>query len=139
MVPDLMGLSSSVDLGSHGVDWGAGVHVLPERLSVVWIITTGVVLFRTVVVEWNTSSGQSEGEGSLEVLIVVELILESGVIVVVNEDTEGINVLEFAIFFSESVFDVVHALSRSKNILDREVHWVVEQSGQVLLIWTNVV
>ena len=139
MVPDLMGLSSSVDLGGHGVDWGAGVHVLPEGLSVVWIITTGVVLFRTVVVEWNTSSGQSEGEGSLEVLIVVELILESSVIVVVNEDTEGINVLEFAIFFSESVFDVVHALSRSKNILDGEVHWVVEQSGQMLLIWTNVV
>lgn len=134
-----MGLSGSVDLCCHGVDSGVGVHVLPERFSVVWIITTSVVLLGTVVVEWDSSCGQSESECSFEVLVIVELILESSVIVVVNENTQCIDVLEFTIFLSKSVFDVVHALSRSKDILDGEVHWVVEKAGEMVLIWTNVV
>jgi hypothetical protein len=69
----------------------------------------------------------------------VELILESSVIVIVDENTEGIDVFEFTILLSESVFDSIHALSRSKNILDGEIHWVVEKSGKMVLIWTNVV
>ncbi len=56
----------------------------------------------------------------------MELVLESSVVVVVDKDTEGVDILEFTIFLSKSVFDVLHALSRTKNILDGEVHWIVE-------------
>lgn len=107
----MVSFSSSVDLGSHLIDVGVGVHVLPEGLSVLWIVSTIVVLFGTVVVEWDTSSGQSEGKSRFESRIVVELVLESSVIVVVDKDTKGINILEFTVFLSKSVFDVVHALS----------------------------
>jgi len=138
MVPDLMCFSSSVDLGGHLIDIGVGIHVLPKRFSVLWIVTTGVVLFRSIIVEWNTSSGQSEGESRFESRIVVELILESSVIVVIDEDTKGINILEFTIFLRESIFDVVHSFSRSKDVLDGEVHWIVEKTSKVVLIRGNV-
>jgi len=133
-----MSFSSSVDLGGHLIDVRVGIHVLPEGFSVLWIISTGIVLFRAVVVEWNTSCSQSECETRFESAIVVELILESSVIVIVNEDTEGINILEFTIFFSKSVFDTVHAFSRSKYVLDGVVHWIIEKTVQILLIWSNV-
>jgi len=93
------------------IDIGVGIHVLPERFSVLWIISSRVVLFRSVIVEWDTSSGQSEGESRFESRIVVELILESSVIVVIDEDTKGINVLEFTVFLRKSVFDILHAFS----------------------------
>jgi len=68
----------------------------------------------------------------------VELILESCVIVIVDEDTEGVNILEFTIFLGKSVFDIIHALSRSKDVLDGVVHWIVEERSEIVLIWRNV-
>ena len=41
-------------------------------------------------------------------------------------------------FFVVSVLDVVHALSGSKDILDGKVHWVVEETFDGTLIWSNV-
>ena len=120
------------------IDIGVGVHVLPERFSVLWIISSRVVLFRSVIVEWDTSSGQSEGKSRFESRIVVELILESSVIVVVDEDTKGINILEFTVFLGKSVFDLIHTFSRSKDVLDGVVHWIVEKTSEIVLIWSNV-
>jgi hypothetical protein len=111
MVPDLMSFSSSVDLGGHLIDIGVGVHVLPERLSVLWIVSSRVVLFRTIVIEWDASSGQSEGKSRFETGVIVELVLESSVIVVIDEDTKGINIFEFTIFLGKSVFDAIHTFS----------------------------
>ena len=62
VVPDAVSFSGSVDLCGHLIDVRIGVHVLPERLSVVWIVSTSVVLFGTIVVEWNTSSCESKGK-----------------------------------------------------------------------------
>jgi hypothetical protein len=87
MIPNLMSFSSSVNFGGHLIDIIVGVHVLPEGFSVVWIITPGIVLFRTVVVEWNTSSGQSKGKSRFESNLVVILVQESSVVVVINENT----------------------------------------------------
>jgi len=62
---------------------------------------------------------------------------ETGVVVIVNEDTEGIQVSEMRGLFLKSVLDIVHRLS-TEDILNGEVHWIVEESGQVVLVWTDV-
>jgi len=111
VVPDLVSLSGSVNLLSHLINIRVGVHVLPERFSIVWIVTTSVVLFRTIVIEWDTSSSQSESKSRFETMVVVELILESSIVVVINEKTKSVNIFEFTVFFSKSIFKVVHTLA----------------------------
>jgi hypothetical protein len=50
------GVSGSVDSSGHLVDVRVGVHVLPEGLSILRVVTTGVSLLGTVVVEWDSST-----------------------------------------------------------------------------------
>ena len=57
---------------------------------------------------------------------------------VVNEETESIEILEWALLLSIPVFDVVHRLSGTKDILDGVVEWVVEESSQRALVWSYV-
>jgi len=54
LFPDLVCLSGSVDLTDLLVEVAGGVHVLPERLTVLGIVATTVVLLTTVVDERNT-------------------------------------------------------------------------------------
>lgn len=111
VAPGFSGLSSSIDSGSLFVADGAGVHILPKRLSILWVITTSVVLFGTIVVEWDTSGSLSEEESVSEHLLVTVAIQESGVVVVVDEDTESINVIEVGSFFFVSILDSIHGLT----------------------------
>jgi len=111
VVPDLMSLSGLVDGSGHLVDVGVGVHGLPERLSVLWVIATGISLLGSVVVEGDTSSGEGEGQSGFETLLVVELIKESGVVVVIDEETKSINVLEVWALIVVSLWDQRHGFS----------------------------
>jgi len=111
VVPDLVSLSGSVNLLGHLINIRVGIHILPKRFSVVWIVTTSVVLFRTIVVEWNTSSSQSEGKSRFETMVIVELVLESSIVVIINEKTKSINIFEFTVFFSKSIFEAIHTLA----------------------------
>lgn len=138
LVPDLHGLSGGVDLGHLLVDVAVGVHGLPEGLSVLWVVSTRVVLLTSVVEEWDTLGGEGEGKGRLEGGSVVVLVQESGVVVVVDEDSQGGKVLEGTLSVV-SVFDLVHALLSSENVLDGVVHWIVEETSEVVLVWTNIV
>ena len=51
LVPDLRGLALGVDLGDDLIEVRGGVHVLPERLTVVGVVATSIVLLSTVVGE----------------------------------------------------------------------------------------
>ena len=57
---------------------------------------------------------------------------------VVHERAEGIDIFESSIFLFVAVADSVHRLASSENILDSEVHWVVEQPSHVILIIRHV-
>jgi len=131
-------LSSLVNLSSHLVEGGLGVHILPKGLSVVWIVTSRVALLTTVVVEWDTSGGHSEDESISKHGVVIVLVQESSVVVVVNENTERVEVLEVRLFLLPSALDVLHRFLASENIFDSIVHWVVEEASDMFLIWTNV-
>ena len=111
---------------------------MPKGLSVLWVVTTGISLLGTVVEEWDSSGSQSESESVLEHSLIVVLVKEPGVIMVVNEETEGIDILEVTSFFVESVFNSVHRLLGAENIPDCVIHWVVEQSGNWSLVWTDI-
>jgi len=106
-----MSLSGSIDLFDVLITLGVGIHVLPESFSVEWIVSSSIELLTTIIEEWNTSGSQCKSEGRLESLVVMEEILESGIVVVIHEDTKCINIFELSIFFRKSVFDVVHTLS----------------------------
>jgi hypothetical protein len=70
--------------------------------------------------------------------MVVVLVQESGVVVVVDENSESGEILEGTLSVI-SVSNLVHALLSSEYILDSVVHWVVEEASEVLLVWSNIV
>ena len=87
MVPDLVLLSGSVDGLNEGVDIALCVEVVPEGLSVAWVISTCVLLLTTVVDEGDTSCGEGESKRTLEGRDIVVVVEEPSVVVVVNEHT----------------------------------------------------
>jgi len=62
------------------------IHILPERLSILRIVTTRVSLFTSIVVERNTPSSHRKPKCIGEHVFVIELVQESSVVVVVNKD-----------------------------------------------------
>lgn len=131
LVPDLAGLALGVDLGNDLVEVGLRVHVLPEGLAIVGVVSTGVVLLCTVVGEGDTSAGEREDLGLFETIVVATVAgEETSVVVVVNEHAKGIDVLEVARFSIVAVSNVVHRLVRAEDIADSVEHWVVEKSGK---------
>lgn len=63
---------------------------------------------------------------------------ETGVVVVVNEQTKGVNILEIAALCVVALFDTTHILTITENIVDGVVHWVVENTRDVVLVGTDV-
>ena len=139
MVPDLGCLALGVDLSDELVEIGGRVHVLPERLTVLGIVSASVVLLGTVVGEGDTTGGHGEDLSLLEArLVVVVAAEEAAIVVVVDEDTKGIDVTEVAVLLFVSVADAGHVLACAEDVADRVEHWVVEETGEVLLVGSNV-
>ena len=67
--------------------------------------------------------------------VVVE---EAGVVVVVNEQTKGVKILESAGFSVIAGLDATHVCPSAENIVDGVVHWVVENTRDVVLVGTDV-
>jgi hypothetical protein len=63
---------------------------------------------------------------------------ETRIVVVVDEETEGGDVGEVTLLSIVAVLDVTHVLARAKHILDGVVHGVVEESGDVTLVGSDV-
>jgi hypothetical protein len=57
---------------------------------------------------------------------------------VINENTKSVNVLEVGGFGIVSWFNLIHGFTTAKYVLNCIVHWIVEQSCQIILIWTNI-
>ena len=63
---------------------------------------------------------------------------ESRIIVVVNKDSECINVFKILLLFLISGLNLCHVLAESKDILNSIIHWVVKQTSKIVLIWSNI-
>jgi len=63
---------------------------------------------------------------------------EAGVVVIVNEDTESINILEVLGLSVIPVADVIHRRVTAKHVTDRVVHGVVKHASDVVLIGSDV-
>ena len=66
------------------------------------------------------------------------IVKETRIIVVIDKDTEGIDILEMLGLLVISVTDVVHGFRAAKDVADGVVHWVVEEGSQMVLIWSNI-
>ena len=66
------------------------------------------------------------------------VVEETGVVVVVNEQTKGVNIFEIAALCVVALFDTTHILTITKNIVDGVVHWVVEKASDVVLVGTDI-
>ena len=82
---------------------------MPKRLSVLWVGSSSVELFSSVVGKWNTSGGERKGHSLLESGLVVTVIVEeTRIVVVIDKDTKGINIFEVLGLLVVAVTDVVH-------------------------------
>jgi hypothetical protein len=129
MVPNLGVFPCLVDLGNLLVERRLGIEVVPEYFSVLRVITTSVVLLRSVVNEWDSSAGHRENDRTGEANMVTVAVQEASVVVIVYENSKSINVFEFSILLVVSVSDALHTLVVPENVLDSVVHGVVEQRG----------
>ena len=66
------------------------------------------------------------------------IVQESRVVVVVDEDTKGINILEVLLLLIVSILDAIHRLAASENVADRVVHGIVEKCSQMILVRSYV-
>lgn len=57
---------------------------------------------------------------------------------IVDEDSEGINIFKVFCLVGIPIADVVHRLVTAKNVADRVVHGVVKHTGDVILIRSDV-
>jgi uncharacterized membrane protein len=101
-------------------------------------LTTSKALLTSVVVEGDTSGCKSISKGALKEFLVWLSIKESGVVMIVNKDTESINILEGALLFSPSLADCFHWFLVHEDVSDCVVHWVVKKTVDVVLVVTNI-
>lgn len=106
--PSLTGLPLSMDGGNLLLEVSANVKVLPERLTICWVISSSVVLLSSIVSEWNTTRCEGKGDTRSESNLIVVLVHKALVVVVVNKYSKHINILEVSIFDIVSISDVVH-------------------------------
>lgn len=139
VVPGGNGLPSSVDLSKELVDFSRRVHAVPEGLSVVGVVSSSEALFRSVVGEWHSLRKNSKSEGRFENSMVTVPIQESRVVVVVDEDSKGSDVLHGTLLLSIPIPDSIHALGVLEDISYGEVHRVVEKSSEVLSVGAYIV
>lgn len=138
-VPNLRFLSLSIDLGNNLIQVTVSVHVVPERFTVRWVVSTAVVLLGTVVNEWDTSGGEREdGRGGELLVLALMVVQETSVVVVVNEDSESVNVVEVIFFSVVARLNLAHVLSTSEHVANRVVHGVVEQTSKIVLVRSHV-
>ena len=82
---------------------------MPERFSVLWISSSSVELFSTIIGKWNTSRGEGKCHSLLQTSLVVSVIVEeTRIVVVIDKDTEGIDIFEVLGLLVVSITDVVH-------------------------------
>lgn len=72
------------------------------------------------------------------IVFATMVVEETGVVVVVNEQTKGVNIFEIAALCVVALFDTTHILTITENIVDGVVHWVVEKASDVVLVGTDI-
>ena len=137
--PDLLLLPVLDKLGNSLVHRGVSVEPgSPERSSVVWVVATVEELLGSVVDDWDSLSVENVGNGVLEPLNVIVLVKESNIVLIIGEETEDSWVLEVLVGLLDSVTDVVHGVAISKDLINGEVHWVVESGAKGSLVSSDV-
>jgi len=66
------------------------------------------------------------------------VVEETSVVVVINEEAERINVVEVRPFLIIPLHELVHVVSTTEDVANGVVHRIVEESGDVILIGTDV-
>ena len=66
------------------------------------------------------------------------IVKETRIIVVIDKDTEGIDIFEVLGLLVVSVTDVVHGFRAAKDVTDGVIHWIVEKCCQMVLIRSYV-
>jgi predicted small secreted protein len=103
------------------------------------VSTATIVLLCAVVSEGNTTGGEGEDLSALQVSILALMVVkETRVVMIVNKDAKEVDILEIGVFSVVSVANLIHRLPIAENVIDRVVHWVVEQGRDIILVWGNV-
>ena len=108
VVNDTLSLSGFVKSLSELEEVGRSVEVAPHHLSVVRVVTTGETLLATVIEEGDTSGSEGKSQSTLELSLIRVGMKEARVVMVVNENTKSINVLEVLVVGLPSAGNVSH-------------------------------
>jgi hypothetical protein len=138
VVLDTLKMPGSIQSLSELEHVGRAVKVAPKDLTVIGVGTASEGLLTSVVEEGDTSGSKSEGKGALEESLVRLRVQEAGVVMIVHKDAESVNILEVLVVSLPSASNISHALSVHPDVTDSEVHRVVEEGGNIVLVRANV-
>lgn len=57
---------------------------------------------------------------------------------VINENSECVNIFEMLSLCVVTIANSVHRLMTSENVRDCEIHWIVKHTGEIVLIRANI-
>lgn len=139
LVPDCRGFALSVDLCDDLVEITGSVHVLPQRLAILGVVSTTVVLLGSIVNKWYTKTGQREDccVSKLGVLATV-VVQKSSIVVVVNEKSKCAQVFEVGSLGVVSGLNVAHVLTISEDVVNSVVHRIIKEASNIVLVGTNI-
>ena len=110
--PTLSGLACLVDGRNELVHVALVIHDVPKCLTVSRVVSSTEALFISVVEEGDAPGCQSESNRILEPFHVVPLGKEAGVVMIVHEGAEDVDVLEGAcVQLIVPLSDLVHRLA----------------------------
>ena len=139
----LPGIQLLPPLGQGGdvfVDRGLGVHLRgPEWLSVLGVIAAVEALLSSVVHNWDSFCEENEIQAVFEHGGAVDSIEEPAVVVVVEEQTEGVGISKGLLGGCEGGSELVHRPPPGEDINQSEVERILEHGWDGSLIASSVV
>lgn len=110
----------------------------PEWLPIEWIVATFVLLFSTIVHDWNAWCEEHEGQGRFEHSNLASVVEESFHIAVVYEDAECIWILVQKGVCIPLFSKFAHGLVVGKHIFNGVIHRIIKNATEVVLVWCHV-
>jgi len=114
------------------------VEVSPHHFSVIGVVAASETLLASIIEEGDASSCQCKGKSTLKESLIRVGMKEARIVMVINKDTECIDIMEVLVVSCPPIRNISHAFSVHPHISDGVVHGVVEECGKVVLVGADV-
>jgi len=138
MIVNLLWATRLIDCSHEFENIVITIEVSPHNLTILGIVAAGETLFTAIVKEGDTSCSKGKSKSTLKESLISISVEESGVVMIINKKTKGIDILEGFLVWGPPIWNGAHWLAIGEDISNWIVHRVVEKSRDIILIVSNI-